>query len=147
MDSWPGPCSHRPVHAVWSSAPFAEVRLFGSGVRQLDTRSIGCLHPRCALCHGFLPHQRNALFRHAHPNVGSGVRRLRATHGLCHCHLPSCARCCMDYSLQHAVVRQGDGQDSRLPALVQPFRSHPLHPCRLILYCHNYFITFIQKHL
>ena len=67
--------------------------------------------------------------------------------GLCHRHLPSCARCCMDYSLQHAVVRQGDGQDSRLPALVQPFRSHPLHPCRLILYCHNYFITFIKKHL
>ena len=147
MDSWTGPCSHRPVHAVWSSAPFAEVRLFGSGVRQLDTWCAGRLYPWRTLCHGFLPHQRNALFRHAHPHVGSRVRRLLVARGLCHRHLPSCARGCMDYRLQHAVVRQGDGQDSHLPALVQPSRSHPLHPCRLILYYHNYFIAFIKQDL
>ena len=145
MDSWTSPYSHRPVHAVWSSAPFAEVRLFGPGLRQLNTRSIGCLHLRRTLCHGFLSHQRYALFRHAYPHVGSGVGWILTPRGLCHRHIPSCAPGSMDYRLQHAVVGQGDGQDSHLPTMAQPLRSHPLHSGRLVLYGHYYIIAFINQ--
>ena len=147
MDSWASSCPRWSVHAVRSSAPFAEIRLFGSGVRQLDTGSAGCLYPWRTLCHGFLPHQRDALFWYAYSYVGSRVRRLRATRGLCHRHIPSCTRGSMDYRFQHAVTKQSDGQDSHLPVLAQPSRCPPLHSCRIILYCHNYYIAFIKQDL
>ena len=101
----------------------------------------GAFFPGRAFCHGILPHQWNALFRHAHSYVGSGVRRLFAHHGLCHSHSPSGTCSIMDYCFQYAVVRQADVQDSHLSALAQPSRSHPLHPFRLILYDYKDSIT------